>query len=513
VALNLASIVDNSAALYPGEPAQLWAGGCRSHAQLCEAAHRFAGVLAARGIARGDRVAMLLPNVPEFTIVYFGILAAGAVVVPINILAVAGEIAYFLQHSGAKALVAWEGFWDGASRGRADAPECRDLILLTRSDAVPEGALDYRHLMARAEPLAETVDTEASDTAVILYTSGTTGRPKGAELTHFNLFHNAQWCSERSQSILPDRLFFFGPGQVGLAVLPLYHSFGQTAIQNGMLFNGGAVSYLPRFTPDDALEAIARDRVTFFAGVPTMYFALLHHPGATEKELSCLRRCVSGGAPMPVEVMNAFDSRFGTFICEGYGLSETSPVATFHTPARPRKPGTVGWAIQGVAVRVVDAADRPLPPGEPGEVVVRGYNVMKGYFQNPQATAEAMRGGWFHTGDIGILDDEGYLAIVDRKKDMIIRGGYNVYPRDVEEVLYTHPAIREAAVIGLPSDEHGEEVHAVVALKEGVTASEAEIIAFCKARVAAYKYPRSVEFRDALPKGPTGKILKRELRT
>jgi long-chain acyl-CoA synthetase len=279
-----------------------------------------------------------------------------------------------------------------------------------------------------------------------------------------------------------------------------------------MLFNGAAISYLPRFTPDDALEAIARDRVTCFSGVPTMYFALLHHPGAAEKDLSSLRRCTSGGAPMPVEVMNAFDARFGTYICEGYGLSETSPVATFHTPARPRKPGTVGWAIQGVEVRVVDAANRPLPPGEPGEVVIRGYNVMKGYFRDPQATAEAMRGGWFHTGDVGTLDDEGYLAIVDRMKDMIIRGGYNVYPREVEEILYAHPAIREAAVIGIPSDEHGEEVRAVVALKEGTTATEAEIVAYCKERVAAYKYPRSVEFRNALPKGPTGKILKRELR-
>jgi long-chain acyl-CoA synthetase len=512
MALNLASIVDNSAGLYPGEPAQLFAEGCRTHAQLCEAVHCFAGALTSLGVARGDRVAMLLPNVPEFTIVYFGILCAGATVVPINVLAVAGEIAYFLEHSGSKALVAWEGYWEAAKSAADRSHDCGHLILLTRGDAVPEGALDYRRLMADATPLPDTTATEASDTAVILYTSGTTGRPKGAELTHFNLFHNAQWCSERSQSVLPDQIFFYGPGQVGLAALPLYHSFGQTAIQNAMLFNGAAISYLPRFTPDDALEAIARDRVTCFAGVPTMYFALLHHPSAAERDLSSLRRCTSGGAPMPVEVMNAFDARFGTLICEGYGLSETSPVATFHTPARPRKPGTVGWAIQGVEVRVVDAADRPLPPGEPGEVVIRGYNLMKGYFRDPQATAEVMRGGWFHTGDIGVLDDEGYLAIVDRKKDMIIRGGYNVYPREVEEVLYGHPAIREAAVIGIPDAEHGEEVRAVLALKEGATASEAEIVAFCKERMAAYKYPRSVEFRDALPKGPTGKILKRALR-
>jgi long-chain acyl-CoA synthetase len=514
MALNLATILDFTAARYPDKVAQLASGRCHTHAELCDAVHRFAGVLTSLGIRPGDRVAMMLPNVPEFTVVYFGILCAGAVVVPINILAVAPEIAYFLQHSEASAFIAWDDFAAAAGAARESAPSCRHMMLVTKQagDAVPSGMLDYHAAMAGATPLAETFMTMPDDTAVILYTSGTTGRPKGAELTHFNLYSNAQWCSERSEAVFPDRLFVYGPGQIGLAALPLYHSFGQTAIQNGLLFNGAAISYLPRFTPDTALEAIARDRVTYFAGVPTMYFALLHHPTADRYDLRTLRYCTSGGAPMPVEVMHAFDARFGTSIREGYGLSETSPVACFHTPARPRKPGTVGWAIDGCEVRVVDDQDRPVPAGTSGEVVMRGQNIMKGYFRNPEATAEAMRNGWFHSGDIGILDEEGYLAIVDRKKDMILRGGYNVYPREVEEVLYSHPAVREAAVIGVPDEAHGEEVRAVVALKEGVAATEEEIIAFCKERVAAYKYPRSVQFRPSLPKGPTGKILKRELR-
>jgi long-chain acyl-CoA synthetase len=299
---------------------------------------------------------------------------------------------------------------------------------------------------------------------------------------------------------------------VGLATLPLYHSFGQTCVQNSMLFNGAAVSYLPRFNPDAALDQMARDRVTYFAGVPTMYFALLHHPTAGERDLSSLKYCMSGGAPMPVEVLNEFDARFGTKIMEGYGLSETSPTACTHTPARPRKVGTVGWAILGCEIRIHDGEDRRLPAGDAGEVVMRGVNIMKGYYRNPAATADAMRGGWFHSGDIGILDEDGYLAIVDRKKDMIIRGGFNVYPREVEEILYGHPAVREAAVLGAPDAEHGEEVKAVLALKEGTIATAEEIVAYCKERMAAYKYPRLVEFLPELPKGPTGKILKRALR-
>jgi len=338
----------------------------------------------------------------------------------------------------------------------------------------------------------------------VLYTSGTTGKPKGAELTHSNLFVN---CAV----VVPKLIAIPADQHIALATLPLFHSFGQTAIQNATLANGGTFTLLPRFSPAEAFEIMARDGVTLFAGVPTMYFALLHHEGAPAR-LPSLRWCMSGGAPMPVEVMKAFEEKFGVEILEGYGLSETSPVASFNMPGRTRTPGSIGYAVWGVEMAILDDKDRALPDGERGEIAIRGHNIMKGYWKRPDATAETMRSGWFHSGDIGIKDPNGSYRIVDRVKDMIIRGGFNVYPREVEEVLYAHPAIVEAAVVGVAHPSHGEEVKAVVALAKGQTAGAQEIIAWCKERLAAYKYPRIVEFVDALPKGPTGKILKRELR-
>jgi len=298
---------------------------------------------------------------------------------------------------------------------------------------------------------------------------------------------------------------------VMIAVLPLFHSFGQTAVQNAAISAGGTITMLPRFTPEAALQIMERDRVTVFAGVPTMYFALLHHQFEREYDLSALKHCMSGGAPMPVEVMKAFEKKYPVEILEGYGLSETSPVASFNMHNRPRKPGSIGYPVWGTEMRVVDDEDRPLPDGKPGEICIRGHHIMKGYLNRPDATKEALRGGWFHSGDIGVRSPEGYFTIVDRKKDMILRGGFNVYPREVEEVLYSHPAIAEAAVIGVPDEEKGEEVKAIVVLAAGAKLSAEELIAFCKERLAAYKYPRLVEFRDSLPKGSTGKILKREL--
>ena len=308
--------------------------------------------------------------------------------------------------------------------------------------------------------------------------------------------------------LIPDA----GPEQVALGTLPLFHSFGQTCVQNATLALGGTFTLMPRFEAGKAFEVIARDRVTFFAGVPTMYFALLHHEGGRTEDFASVRYAFTGGAPMPVEVMNAFESRFGLAIQEGFGLSETSPVASFNVLDKPRKPGSIGYPVWGVEMCIVDANDDPLPDGERGEICIRGHNVMKGYLGRPEATKEALQGGWFHSGDIGLRDEDGCYWIVDRKKDMILRGGFNVYPREVEEVLYAHEAVVEAAVIGVPHPSHGEEVKAVVALGVGCQASAEEIIVFCKQRLAAYKYPRIVEFLDTLPKGPTGKILKRELR-
>jgi long-chain acyl-CoA synthetase len=355
-------------------------------------------------------------------------------------------------------------------------------------------------LLAGAEQ-SGTVEREPDDTAVILYTSGTTGKPKGAELTHANLTGNVDVCLD---------LFDLGPDAVTLGALPLFHAFGQTCALNATMAVGGTLELLPRFDAGTALEMIQHDRVTLFEGVPTMYAAMLHHAG--EFDTSSLQLCVSGGAAMPVEVLKAFESRFECTILEGYGLSETSPVASFNMPNHERKPGTIGMAIPGCEMKLVGLDGEDIGPGEGvGEIAIRGDNVMKGYWRNPEATAEAIPDGWFRTGDLATVDDEGYFTIVDRKKDMILRGGMNVYPREVEEVLYTHPDVLEAAVVAVPDELLGEEVGAAVAFRPGATATLDDVQAYVKERIAAYKYPRHLWQVDALPKGPTGKILRREV--
>lgn len=506
--LNLATILRETTAKQPTEPAVRLGELAMSYAELHGLAQRFAGGLHGLGLRRGQHVALMLPNVPHFTIAYFGAHYAAAPVVPLNVLLTPDEIAYHLDDSDAVALVVWEGFYEQARAGFDRVETCKHLIVAKadRTDTTaPEGAQSMTALIAGATPVDDLPDTMPDDTAVILYTSGTTGRPKGAELTHFNLFYNADYVNSR---------LLAGPKKTALCVLPLFHSFGQTVIQNATLRGGGTLVLMPRFEPEAAFELMQRHRVNLFAGVPTMYFALLNHPKADDYDLSSLSYCLSGGAAMPVEVMRAFDAKYGVNILEGYGLSETSPVASFNVADRPKKPGSIGIPIDGVEFRLeADDGSIIAESGRPGEIAIKGHNVMKGYYKRPEVNAQQIVAGWFKTGDIATRDDDGYYFIVDRKKDMIIRGGYNVYPREIEEVLYAHPAIAEAAVIGVPHDSHGEEVKAIVALKPGATATPEEIIAYCKEHLAAYKYPRIVEIRDALPKGPTGKILKRELRT
>jgi long-chain acyl-CoA synthetase len=339
---------------------------------------------------------------------------------------------------------------------------------------------------------------------VILYTSGTTGQPKGAELTHSNLGRNVD--------VTRETLITASEDDVILGALPLFHSFGQTCGMNVAVAGGACLTLIPRFDAGKALEIIARDRVTIFEGVPTMYAALLNHPDRDRFDLSTLRLCVSGGGPLPLEVMRGFEQAFDAIILEGYGLSETSPVASFNHPDRERKPGSIGTPIAGVEMKLIDDAGDRVPRGKPGEVAIRGHNVMKGYWRRPEATAAAIDAdGWFTTGDIAKVDADGYFFIVDRKKDLIIRGGYNVYPREIEEVLYEHPAVREAAVVGVPHPELGEEVGAAIAVCDGSDATIEEIRDYVKGQVAAYKYPRRIWFVEELPKGPTGKVLKREI--
>jgi long-chain acyl-CoA synthetase len=490
---NLASNLVEAAGMYPDRVAVQVDDLALTYRELDERSARVAGLLAARGVEPGDRVGLMLPNVAEFPVLYYGALRAGAVVVPMNPLLKAREVAYYLGDSGARLAFAWHQAAEEAAKGAEVAG----------ADFVPVEAAAFGRLLDGAVPAAAAAGRADDDTAVILYTSGTTGRPKGAELTHANLARNA--------AVAAATLFRLQPHDVVMGCLPLFHSFGQTCGLNAAVGSGACLTMLARFDPGKALEVIERDRVTVFQGVPTMYVAMLNHPRRGDADASSLRVCVSGGAALPVEVLHGFEDAFGCIVLEGYGLSETSPVASFNHPDAERKPGSIGTPIQGVEMRLVDPLGGDVPTGEVGEVAIRGHNVMKGYWRREEATREAIPDGWLRTGDLAVQDSDGYFFIVDRKKDLIIRGGYNVYPREVEEVLYEHAAVAEAAVVGVPHPTHGEEVGAAVVLKPGAEATPEELRAFCKERVAAYKYPRHVWLQAALPKTATGKVLRREV--
>jgi long-chain acyl-CoA synthetase len=491
--VNLASNLVRTAAGHADRPAVRLDDSVLTFQDLDAASARVAGHLRERGLRPGDRVAIMLPNVPAFAIVYFGALRAGCVVVPMNPLLKAREVVHYLSDSGARLIFAWSGVADEARQGSEVAD----------ADLVEVDADGFVDLVATWPAAEEVIERGADDTAVILYTSGTTGQPKGAELTHSNLARNTEAVCADLLKLTPNDVIFGG--------LPLFHSFGQTVTLNAVAGSGACLTLLPRFDPGQALRLLEAHRATVFAGVPTMYSALLNHPDRAKHNLSALRLSVSGGAAMPVEVLRGFEDAFGCIVLEGYGLSETSPVASFNHPDRVRKPGTIGTPIRGVEMKVVDDDGNEVPQGEIGEIAIRGHNIMRGYWRKPEATAAAISDGWFRTGDIGRVDQDGCFSIVDRKKDLIIRGGYNIYPREIEEVLYEHPAVAEAAVIGLPHPELGEEVGAAVVLKPGATATPQGLRDYVRDQVAAYKYPRRVWLVDALPKGPTNKILKREI--
>jgi long-chain acyl-CoA synthetase len=510
MSLNLATMLTETSRTKPNTTAIIFDDFKMTYAELHAASNMFANALAAAGIQQGQKVALMLPNIPQFVICYFGILKLGATVVPLNVLLKAPEVAYHLGDSDAVMLIVWEGFLAEAVSGYQQVPACEHLVVVNApgSRVLPDvaGATSFDAMMTSASPKFEMAATMPDDTALILYTSGTTGRPKGAELSHFNLFFNSR-VSADSLGVE------WRPGDVTLVALPLFHSFGLSAVLGVAVTVGATMTLMARFEPVKAFEVMQRDHVTAFSGVPTMYIYLLNHPDREKYDLSSLRICVSGGASLPVEILQGWERAFGIKILEGYGLSETSPTASFNVLFKPTKPGTVGIPIWGVEMKVVDGQDNEVPVGQVGEIVIRGHNVMKGYYKRPTETAEVLRRGWFHTGDMGIMDEDGYFSIVDRKKDMVIRGGFNIYPRELEEVLFTHPAVAEAAVIGVPDTKMGEEVKAIIYLKPGMTTSEDDIRNFCKERLAAYKYPRIIQFTDQpLPKNATGKVLKRELR-
>jgi long-chain acyl-CoA synthetase len=514
--LNLSMVIEDNARKYPDRVAIVSGSVRLTFAQLNALACQVANGLKARGIGAGDKVALSCPNLPYFPIVYFGALKTGAAVVPLNVLLKTPEIAYHLKDSDARVYFCFEGtpelpLGQTGYDGFVEAGTCEHFILMTADPTARppvEGMTTLGMLMAQQPSTFETAATGPDDTAVILYTSGTTGRPKGAELTHSNMLLNAMVSRDLYLRELRDV-------NVALVTLPLFHVFGMTVVMNAFLYHAATLVLVARFDPAVVLDVIVKEKVNFFSGVPTMFWGLLNAAQAsgidTGPVAEYLRVATSGGAALPVELLHTFERTFGVSIIEGYGLSETSPVVCFNQLEFERKPGSIGRPIFGTEIRIVDDNDVDVPAGQPGEIIIRGHSVMKGYYKRPEATAEAMRGGWFHTGDVAYRDADGYIFIVDRKKDMIIRGGYNVYPRELEEVLMTHPAVSLAAVLGVPHEALGQEVKAYIIRKPGATVTVDEISVWCREQMAQYKYPRYIEFRDSLPMTATGKILKREL--
>jgi long-chain acyl-CoA synthetase len=512
--LNLASLLEDSARKHPQRDAVVQGETRLDYRTLDALANQVANLLVSRGIRPGDKVALSCPNLPQFPAIYYGILKAGAVAVPLNVLLKGREVAYHLSDSDAQAYFCFHGTpelpmgaegWEGFGRTEG----CTTFLLVTadgETESPIEGAETLASALARQSTTFECVQTEPTDTAVILYTSGTTGTPKGAELSHANLVLNALTCN---------RQFGVVDNDVHLVALPLFHSFGSTVQMNAGFAVGATLVLLPRFDPREAVALMQKEKVTFFAGVPTMYWALLGELTDAvdiDRIAASMRVAVSGGASLPVEIIKRFKDRFHIQILEGYGLSETSPLATFADPDHAPRPGSIGVPIWGVECKLVDEDWNTLEGADVvGEIAIRGHNIMTGYYNRPEETAEVIRNGWFRTGDLARRDEDGYYYIVDRVKDLIIRGGFNVYPREIEEVLTTHPDVSLAAVVGIPHETHGEEVKAFVIRTEGATITEDELVAWGREQMAAYKYPRVVEFADVLPMTSTGKILKREL--
>ena len=512
--LNLSIILETSARRFPDKTAFIFGDTRLTYADLDAAAGKVANALLVNGIAPGDKVALTCPNLPYFPIIFFGILKAGAVVVPLSLLLKQDEIAYHLADCGAKVYFCFVGSNElpTGKMGHAAFCEtecCTQFIVIMPTperDSPIDGISTFAELIAEQSTEIEPFQSGAEDTCLIIYTSGTTGKPKGAELTHSNLLLNAIVCADFLET---------SPNDTQLIVLPLFHVFALTVLMLAGVYRGTTNVLLARFDAAAVFGAMREHAVTLFAGVPTMYWALLNYDAEENDIFSVsknLRIAASGGASLPLTVLEGFEKRFGVEIYEGYGMSEGSPVVSFNQKAFGRKPGSVGTAVWGVDVKIVDPDGNEVPTGEKGELLYRGHNVMKGYHNRPEATAETIRDGWLHSGDIAIKDEDGFFFIVDRTKDLIIRGGMNVYPREVEEAMIKHEAVSLVAVIGVPDEKMGEEVKAVVVLKEKNSITPSELMDWTKDRIAAYKCPRHIEFVEALPMSATGKILKKDLR-
>ena len=501
--MDLGQMLAGSASRTPEKTAIIFRDQQTSYGELNRRVNQVANALIGLGIRPGDRIALFIHNIPLFVEAYYGILKAGASVVPLNVLYKPGEVEYIFNDSGARAILTFAPFVQVALAAKANAPQMENVIV-----AAPEeipGTRSWRATIGDAPDREPGVTVGENDVAVICYTSGTTGRPKGAMLSHHNLLSNCQQFN-----LLPT--VHIQPDDVIWIALPLFHIYAMNVGMNNAFFNGASIALVERFEPASSLEVIQKSRCTILYGAPPMFVAWANMPNIRDYDLSSVRFTASGAAALPVQILETFQAVSGVPISEGYGLTEASPVVTTNAAGPVVKPGTVGPAIPGEEVKIVDEAGNELPHGELGELICRGPNIMLGYWQQPEATAETIRDGWLHTGDLATEDDDGYFTIVDRLKDMIVVSGFNVYPREVEEVLFTHPAVADAAVVQFPDPYQGESVMAFVVLKPGQTATEQEIIDYCRSRIAVFKCPRRVVFRDELPKNNTGKVLRRQLR-
>lgn len=508
--LSLSDMLKQSAEIYGSHPAVSFYGRKMSYKELKDAASAFAGALAKSGLAKGGRAAVMLPNCPQYAVAYYGILQAGGIVTQMNPMLVEREIQHILNDSEAEVLVVYDALYEKVQAVREETSLKTVIsVSLGGTSVEPADSLSFENFIRLGAGIYnEAVIDPANDIAVLQYTGGTTGLSKGAMLTHRNLVANTIQSYE----------FFKSEVRLGeekcLTVIPLFHVFGMTSCMNLSIYCGNCMIMLPRFDLNEVLETIKHEQPTIFPGVPTMYVAITNHPEAENYGLDCMKICNSGSAPMPVELLKEFERKTGAKILEGYGLSEASPTTHCNPAFADRKPGSVGLGFPQTACKIVDVATglEELAPGELGEIVIYGPQVMKGYWNMPEETAHALRDGWLFTGDIGMKDQDGYLYITDRKKDMIIASGYNIYPRDIEEILYEHPAVREAVVIGIPDPYRGESVKAFAVLKTGKDISAEELIEYCRANMSSYKVPREIEFREELPKTNVGKILRRALR-
>lgn len=494
--MNIAKNLEGAALYFPQKPALIFEGRTYSFRELNQQVNRLANALGAAGLCKGDRVAIFLPNIPAFVIGYFASQKLGAIVVSINSMSKKREIDYIVRDSGCKVL-----FTTSALREEVPADQLPTLEKIIIAEGEAGNDLDLDQFISEGDADFRSIDMEPDDPAVILYTSGTTGSPKGAVLTQRNIVSNSASAGNCSRVTPEDRLLLF---------LPLFHCFGQNYILNGAFAKCATVVLLRRFEPEPVLDLLAREHVTMLFAVPTVYIHFLNM-NTSRHDLSSLRYCFTAAATMPRETALQWKEKFAMTPYEGYGLTESSPFATYNHYYR-HKHGSIGTPIENVDVAIVDSEGNKLPPGEQGEIVIRGPNVMKGYWGKPEATEQAIRNGWLHSGDIGMMDDEGYFFITDRVKDMINAAGFNVYPNEVEQVIYQLPSVQEVAVYGVADPVRGETVYASIVLKEGMSATEESIIEFCRANMAAYKAPRKVIFSGQLPKSSTGKILKRVLR-